>query len=175
MPCPTTGRTSGVSARMHGPAWRDANEGFCPPRGSAAPLTPYASGLAGRSSSTATTAACRTVRTSPDPVVDGRWARLRASPRLLADRKAQQRHGNERGDMTEQIRNAGRELVSIHSQEAAEVSALLREMSAMVARLGRETREMRQEIAQLRTAAVRTTAEPSSAPRLPGAIPDAPR
>ncbi|GEC08761.1 hypothetical protein SSP24_64160 [Streptomyces spinoverrucosus] len=78
--------------------------------------------------------------------------------------------------MTEQMRDSERELIAIHSREAAEVAALVREMRATVARLGHEAMEMRQEVARLKTAAARTAAAagPSSGPRLPDAIPGAP-
>lgn len=75
--------------------------------------------------------------------------------------------------MTEQIDDAERKLVSIHSREAAEASALIQEMTAMVARLSREARQMRQEVAGLRNPGL--AAVPSSVPRLPGVVPDAPR
>jgi hypothetical protein len=161
----------------HRGTYRKAKDGFLPLGGSATPLTSHLSGLAGRPGSTAAMTACRARRASPYAAMNGRRASLWASPRRLGGGSTQQRDGSERGDMTEQIPSAGRELIDIHNRESAEVAALVREMTAMVARLGRETREMRQEVARIRTrAAARTAAaEPSSAPRLPGAIPDAPR
>lgn len=69
--------------------------------------------------------------------------------------------------MTNRVGGEGRG-ITISSREMAEVAAVVREMTAMVGRLGHESRQMRQEIAQLRNAA----AEPASARRLPDAVPD---
>jgi hypothetical protein len=96
-------------------------DGFRPPCGSAAPHAPDVSGLAGRPSSTAAMTACRAVRASPDPVADGRWASLRVSPRRLAGRSTRQRHSNERVAMTE--------------DEAARITARLKEVEEKVMRL----------------------------------------
>src|SRR4051812_2594281 len=77
---------------------------------------------------------------------------------------------------TEQIDDSEGELVSIHSREAAEVSAMIREMTVTVARLVREARHMRREVARLKTGTARNAnPEPSSAPQLPGATPGAQR
>jgi hypothetical protein len=68
--------------------------------------------------------------------------------------------------MSEQIRPQERELISIHVRDAAEVSAMIREMTATVARLRRESEEMREELVELR--AVRRSRLGPSVLRSPG-------
>lgn len=150
----------------------NSKDGFSPSDGSAVPQASYLSGLAGRPVSTAAATACRAARASPDPTAHGRWASLRASPRRLGEDHTKHRHDSERGDMTEHIPSAGKELIDIHNRELAEMAAMVREMATTVARLGREAREMREEVTRFRNAA---TAAPSSTPRTPGAVPDARR
>lgn len=149
-----------------------SKDGFSPSDGSAAPQASYVSGPAGRPVATTSVTGCQAARTTPDPVAHDRWASLRASPRRLGEGRAKQRHDSERGDMTEHISSAGKELIDIHNRESAEMAAMVREMTTTVARLGREAREMREEITRIRNAA---TAAPSSTPRTPGAVPDARR
>lgn len=86
------------------------------------------------------------------------------------ERDTQRGHGGRRGDMTEHIPDNEMGLTSIHVGDANQVAALIEEMKAMVGRLGRETKELREEVARLRTAT--STAE-TSAPRPRAAAPDA--
>ncbi|WP_371598621.1 hypothetical protein [Streptomyces sp. NBC_00564] len=57
--------------------------------------------------------------------------------------------------MTEQIGSSERELVNIRNGEAVAASAVIREMAATVARLGREARNLRHEVATLRARVAR--------------------
>lgn len=72
--------------------------------------------------------------------------------------------------MTEHIPDNEMGSTSIHVGDTDQVVALIEEMRAMVGRLSRETRELREEVAQLRTTA--STAELPSTPRPHGAAPD---
>lgn len=72
--------------------------------------------------------------------------------------------------MTEHITDNEKGLTSIHVGDADQVAALIEEMKAMVGRLTRETRALREDVARLKTAT--STAE-TSAPRPRAAAPDA--
>ncbi|MFE2096990.1 hypothetical protein [Streptomyces sp. NPDC059468] len=129
--------------KRHEPVRRDVKEGSCPPNGSAGPRLSHLSGSAGRPDSTAAMTACRAARASPDPVVDDRWASLRASPRRLAELDTQERHNNERVEMNE--------------HEAALIAAKLKEVEDKVARL--------EDLARRVLENVRATSSAASSPR----------
>jgi hypothetical protein len=93
-----------------------------------------------------------------------------ASPDGSTQRGTERRHGGKRGAMTEHIPDNEMGLTSIHVGDTDQIAALIREMRAMVGRLSKETKELREEVAQLRTTA--STAEQPSAPRPHGATPD---
>ena len=84
-------------------------------------------------------------------------------------RETHRRHVWQAGDMAEHIADDEMGSTSIHVEDADQVAALIQEMRAMVGRLSRETRALREEVAQLRTAT--STAE-TSAPRPHAAVPD---
>lgn len=94
------------------------------------------------------------------------WASPDGSSRCGTER----RHGGgKRGTMTKHIPDNEMGSTSIHVGDTDQLVALIEEMRAMVGRLSRETRELREEVAQLRTA---SAAELPSAPRPHGAVPD---
>lgn len=83
----------------------------------------------------------------------------------------ERRHGSgKRGAMTEHLPDNEMGSTSIHVGDTDQVVALIEEMRAMVARLSKETRELREEVAQYRTTA--SAAELPSAPRPRAAAPD---
>lgn len=80
---------------------------------------------------------------------------------------------SERGDMSEDgIGKQKPELISIRAEDAAEVSALVLEMAAMVGRLGREARQMREELEGIRKSRRTAADSEPSAHRLPPAAPE---
>lgn len=95
---------------------------------------------------------------------------LWASPGGSSKYGTARRHGGKRRAMTEHIPDNEMGSTSIHVGDTDQVVALIEEMRAMVVRLSRETRELREEVAQLRTMA--SAAEPPSAPRPHAAVPD---
>ncbi|GAA3989151.1 hypothetical protein GCM10022232_23470 [Streptomyces plumbiresistens] len=72
--------------------------------------------------------------------------------------------------MTEHIPDDEMGLTSIHAGDTDQVAAMIKEMRAMVGRLSRETKELREAVAQLRTTA--STAEQPSVLRPHGVAPD---
>lgn len=94
------------------------------------------------------------------------WARPGGSSKCGTER----RHGSKRGAMTEHIPDNEMGSTSIHVGDTDQVVALIEEMRAMVVRLSRETRELREEVAELRTTA--SAAELPSTPRPHVAVPD---
>ncbi len=72
--------------------------------------------------------------------------------------------------MTEHIPDNEMGSTSIHVGDTDQVVALIEEMRAMVVRLSRETRELREEVAQLRTTT--PTAGLPSTPLPHGVVPD---
>lgn len=82
----------------------------------------------------------------------------------------ERRHGGKRGAMTEHIPDNEMGSTSIHVGDTDQVVALIEEMRAVVVRLSRETRELREDVAQLRTTA--SAAELPSGPRPHDAGPD---
>lgn len=94
------------------------------------------------------------------------WARPGGSSKCGTER----RHGSKRGAMTEHIPDNEVGSTSIHVGDTDQVLALIEEMRAMVARLAKETRELREEVAQFRTTA--SAAELPSVPRPHAAVPD---
>ncbi|GAB7109514.1 hypothetical protein JCM4814A_78280 [Streptomyces phaeofaciens JCM 4814] len=72
--------------------------------------------------------------------------------------------------MTERIPDNEMGLTSIHVGDTEQVAALIKEMRAMVGRLSRETRELRDEVIKLRAAA--SPAGQPSAPRPHAEVPD---
>lgn len=93
-----------------------------------------------------------------------------ASPGGSGKCGTERRHGGKRGAMTEHIPDNEMGSTSIHVGDTDQVLALIEEMRAMVVRLSRETRELQEDVAQLRTTA--SAAEQSSAPRPHAAVPD---
>jgi hypothetical protein len=152
--------------KRHGPAWRDAREGSCPPGGSGESHASYVSSPAGRPSSTAATTACRAVRASPIPWWMTAGQAFGQASVAWVDAERHNRTDQNGEDMSEQIRPQERGLISIHVRDAAEVSAMIREMTATVARLRRESEEMREELVELR--AVRRSRLGPSVLRSPG-------
>ena len=71
--------------------------------------------------------------------------------------------------MTKRIPDNEMGLTSIHAGDAEQVAALIKEMRAMVGRLSRETRELRDEVAKLRATA--SPDERPSTPRPHAAVP----
>lgn len=94
----------------------------------------------------------------------------RAGPDGASEFDTQRRHGGKRGTMTEHKPDNEMGSTSIHGGDTDQVVALIEEMRAMVARLSRETRELREEVAQFRTTA--SAAELPSVPRPHAAVPD---
>ncbi len=90
--------------------------------------------------------------------------------RRLEQRGTERRRGSKRGAMTEHIPDNEMGSTSIHVGDTDQVVALIEEMRAMIVRLSRETRELREEVAQLRTTT--PTAELPSTPPPHGAVPD---
>lgn len=82
----------------------------------------------------------------------------------------QRRHGGKRGTTTEHIPDNEMGSTSIHVGDTDQVVALIEEMRAMVARLSRETRELREEVSRFSTTA--SAAELLSVPRPHDAVPD---
>ncbi|GAA0290619.1 hypothetical protein GCM10009540_07330 [Streptomyces turgidiscabies] len=82
----------------------------------------------------------------------------------------ERRHGGKRGAMAEHIPDNEMGSTSIQVGDTDQVVALIEEMRAMVVRLSRETRELREEVAQLRTTA--SAAELPSVPLPRAAVPD---
>lgn len=95
-----------------------------------------------------------------------RWA----APGSWSNCSTQRRHGGNRETMNEHIPDNEMRLTSIHVGDTDQVVALIEEMRAMVARLSRETRELREEVARFRTTA--SAAELPSVPLPHAAIPD---
>jgi hypothetical protein len=89
--------------------------------------------------------------------------------RRLGQRGTERRRGSKRGAMTEHISDDEMGSTSIHVGDTDQVVALIEEMRAMVVRLSRETKELREEVAQLRTTT--SAAELSSAAPPRGVVP----
>ena len=93
-----------------------------------------------------------------------------ASPGGSSKCGTERRHVGKRGAMTEHIPDNEMGSTSIQVGDTDQVVALIEEMRAMVVRLSRETGELREEVAQLRTTA--SAAELPSTPRPRAAVPD---
>lgn len=93
-----------------------------------------------------------------------------ASPDGSSKCGTERRHGGRREAITERIPDNEMGSTSIQVGDADQVVALIEEMRAMVARLSKETRELREEVAQFRTTA--SAAELPSVPRPRAAAPD---
>lgn len=161
---------AGVTQGRRGSAGRDAKQGCCPWGGSVG-------GMPRKCPVRPVDVLCSSDRTchragKPSFAAWQAVGKLLGKPRSIEWPRTEKRHVSERGEMTRQIAGREGEPIGIHVREAVEVTDLVQEMTLMVARLSRETREMREEVARLRS---RKMAAAPSAPRLRGGAPDVPR